>query len=134
VKPKPIKLSVLLPASPAKVFAALTDGRAISKWSGQKGKVQARVGGRFEMFDGWVKGKVVDFKRGKSLAYTWLPGDWPDGAPESVVRYTLSPAKGGTKMGLLHSNFPNEAQRKSHSSGWIEFFFEPLKEYLSSDR
>jgi uncharacterized protein YndB with AHSA1/START domain len=132
MKSRHIRLSVLLPASPGKVFTALTDSRTISKWSGQKGRVEAKVGGKVEMFDGWVKGKVTEFKPGRSLAYTWLPGDWPEDSPESVVRYTFGAAKAGTNVTLVHSNFPNEAQKKSHKNGWLEFVFAPLKDYLST--
>jgi len=48
------------------------------------------------------------------------------------VRYTFGAAKVGTNVTLVHSNFPNEAQKKSHKSGWLEFVFEPLKDYFST--
>ncbi len=129
-----LKMTVSIGANPKEVFSALTDSKAISQWSGQKGRVASKVGGKFEMFDGWVKGKVIEYTPGKSVAFTWIPEDWPEGADESVVRYTLLPSKGGTKMVLKHSGFPNESQRKSHRGGWKEFVFDPIKEYFSARR
>ena len=131
MKPRSIKLFVSITAKPEDVFVALTDAKKIARWSGQKGKVAPKVGGKFEMFDGWVKGTVLEFKPGKLLAYTWVPDDWPEGAEESVVKYTLVPVKGGTKVVLEHSHFPNEDQKKSHTGGWKEFVFDPLKDHFS---
>lgn len=127
--PKPIKIAVTVPAPPREVFAALTDAKTIRLWSEQRGSVQPRVGGKVELFDGWVKGKVLEYKPGKALAYTWQPGDW-DGAVKSTVRYTFSATRSGTKITLTHSGFPNEHERKNHYSGWYEYVFGPLKTYF----
>ncbi|MEK6756892.1 MAG: SRPBCC domain-containing protein [Bacteroidota bacterium] len=132
MKSSPIKLTVVLPGKPNEVFGALTNAKIIAQWNGQKGKVEAKVGGKFEMFDGWVKGKVLEFEPGKTLAYTWRPGDWPEDAQESVVKYSFTSTKRGTKVVLEHSNFPNETEKKNHKSGWMEFVFEPLRNHLSS--
>ena len=126
-----LRMSVTLPAGPEMVFTALSKAWSIARWSGQKGSVSSVPGGRFEMFDRWVRGKVLEFKRGKVLAYSWLSGDWPEGAPESIVRYTFAPVKGGTRVNLVHTGFPNDEQRKSPRSGWKEFVFKPLNEYLA---
>ncbi len=126
-----LRISVTLPAGPETVFAALTKASSIARWRGQKGSVSSAPGGRVEMFDRWVRGKVLEYKQGKVLAYSWLPGDWLEGAPESIVRYTFVPVKGGTRVTLVHTGFPNAEQRKSHRSGWKEFVFKPLKEYLT---
>lgn len=127
--PKPIKIVMTIPAPPRKVFAALTEAKTIRLWSEQGGKIQPKVGGKFEMFDGWVKGTVLEYKPGKALAYTWHPGDW-DGTVKSTVRYTFTATKSGTKVTLTHSGFPNEHERKNHYYGWYEFVFEPLKSYF----
>jgi uncharacterized protein YndB with AHSA1/START domain len=127
-----IRMVVVLPGKPDEVFAALSNARIIAQWCGQKGKVELKIGGKVEMFDGWVKGKVLKFKRGRALAHTWQPGDWPADARESIVEYSFAPAKGGTKVVLEHSGFPNEKERKNHKSGWREFVFDPLRGYLSS--
>ncbi len=128
-----MRLVVVLPGEPDEVFAALTNTRIIAQWCGQKGKVEPKIGGKVEMFGGWVKGKVLKYKPGKGLAYTWQPGDWPADARESVVKYSFTPARGGTKVVLEHSGFPNGREKKNHKSGWMEFVFDPLKSHLSSD-
>jgi uncharacterized protein YndB with AHSA1/START domain len=126
------KLTVTIGAKPKDVFAALTDAKLISTWCGQKGSVSPKVGRKFQMFDGWVSGKVLEFKPGKSLIYTWLPSDWPVFEEESVVKYTFSASGKGTKIVLEHANFPNETEKKNTRSGWKEFVFDPLRKYFST--
>ena len=131
LKSKSIKISVTLPVSPDEVFLALTDKKLIARWCGQRGKIAPRVGGKIEMFDGWVKGKVRTYKPGESLAYTWLPGDWPADAEESLVTYSLTKSGSGTTVNLTHSHFPNPTELKNHKKGWTEYVFDPLKKYFS---
>lgn len=125
-----LNISVTVTAKPKQVFEALTDSKAISRWCGQKGKVESKPGGKFEMFDGWVQGKVLEYEPAKSLAYSWHPSDWPLDAEESVVQYKLNATKSGTKITLKHSGFPNQKELKNHKSGWTDFIFDPLKQYL----
>jgi uncharacterized protein YndB with AHSA1/START domain len=119
-------------ASPSEVFDALTDPRKIRKWSGQSGKVEAKIGGKLEMFDGWVKGKVLSYHRGKTISYTWHASDWDDEVKASIVTFSLTPSKTGTKISLKHSGLPDEKSRKEHAGGWTEFVFDPLKEFFGS--
>ena len=126
-----LKIATTIAGKPDAVFAALTDSKTIGLWSGQKGSVASKIGGPFDMFDGWVKGKVLEYKPGKSLAYTWHTEDWTADTAESVVRYTFAPSKEGTKIVLEHSNFPNESEMKNHKSGWKENVFDPLKNHFS---
>ena len=126
------KLSITLPAGPEAVFDALTNSKKILAWSGgQRGIVEPKVGGKFEFFDGWVKGKVLAYERGKRLSYTWLTADWPEGTQASVVSYVLTKAGARTKISLTHAWFPNAKEMKSHKSGWTEYVFNPLKHYFS---
>ncbi|HTP79758.1 MAG TPA: SRPBCC domain-containing protein [Bacteroidota bacterium] len=130
MKTHTIKLNATFRAKPKDVFSALTDARKISVWTGQKAKVGTRKGGKFEMFDGWVKGKVVAFSRGKNLAYTWRPAEWKKATPSSVVRYKLSNAPGGTRVTLTHSGLPDAKEYRNHRSGWTQVVFKPLKKYF----
>lgn len=125
-------MTITLKAKPAEVFQALTDSKEIQEWSGQRGKVEAKIGGKFEMFDGWVKGKVLAYQKGKSLSYTWVPEDWAKETVASIVRYSFSQTKSGTKVVLRHSGFPDEQQKKEHHGGWTEHVFDPLKGFFES--
>ena len=131
-KPRAISMTVTLNAKPVDVFDALTDSKQILVWSGQRGRVERKIGGKFEMFDGWVKGSVLAYQQGKALSYTWLPDDWDAATKPSIVRYSFVRTKSGTKIVLHHSGFPDEQARKEHHGGWTEHVFEPLKGFFKS--
>jgi uncharacterized protein YndB with AHSA1/START domain len=132
MKPFQCKTTCTIAATPNEVFDALTNAKTIIAWSGgQKGKVEPTIGGKFEFFDGWVKGTVLAYERGKRLSYTWLPNEWPAGTLPSVVKYTFVKAAKGTRVTLTHSGFPNATELSQHKSGWIEHVFDPLKKHFA---
>ncbi len=133
MRPRSIRITVTVPAAPHEVFAALTDGKSISRWSEQKGKVERKVGGKFEMFDGWVKGTVLEYKPAQALAYTWQPSNW-DGTVKSIVKFRFAPTKSGTRITITHTGFPSERERRNHHAGWLQYVFDPLKGYFLTRR
>lgn len=124
-----LKLEFLLSGKPARVMQLLTDPVLIRKWSGEEGIAEQKEGGKFEMFDCWVTGQVLK-ATDNELAVTWLPGDWEDGTPPSEVHFLLKPYAGGTQLTLTHSGFPNEKERDSHKTGWADFYFDPMEDFM----
>jgi uncharacterized protein YndB with AHSA1/START domain len=122
-------LEFILSGKPKRVMQLLTDARLIRKWSGSEAIVENEVGGRFEMFDGWVTGTVLKVGENE-LAYTWSTTDWAEGTTPSEVHYLLKPDEAGTKVVLKHTGLPNEDEMKSHKSGWTDYFFDPLEDFI----
>jgi len=124
-----MKLAFQLSAPPHRVLELLTNAALVRKWSGSEAVIEAKEGGAFEMFDGWVKGNVL--KVGASeLAYTWKTSDWPADTKESEVLYMLEGKDGGTKVTVHHTGLPTEDEAASHRSGWTDYFFDPLEDYI----
>lgn len=118
-------------ASPAKVYAALTEPGLMVKWwcpdagTTLSAEADVRPGGRFSVVFRLLNGQEhnptgiyqeVDPER--KLVFTW---EWP-GMPEreSLVTFRLVPFDGGTELTLVHEHLPEEA-RKSHEGGWSSF-------------
>ncbi len=125
-----IKAAVVIKATSNDIFDALTNSKQMLEWSGQKGVVQPTIGGKFEMFNGWVKGTVLGFERGKLLVVTWKPKEWNRDTVSSIVTYKFAEVKEGTKIMVTHTGFPNSKEAQNHKEGWTQFVFEPLKTYL----
>lgn len=134
MKANSFAISASFPFSSEVVFTALTNARQIAEWSGQSGKVQSTIGGKIELFNGWVKGIVLAYESGKRLSFTWKPSEWTKDKQTSIVTCLFKPTKTGTKLTLKHSGFPNYSELQSHKEGWIEFVFDPLKMYLISEQ
>jgi uncharacterized protein YndB with AHSA1/START domain len=116
-------------ASPAKVWAAITQPARMIQWwgvdAGPTLRVEAdvRPGGRFSIVFRLLNGdehnptgvyrEVIPEKK---LVFTW---EWP-GTPEreSLVTFRLEPFEGGTQLTLIHEQLPSEEARTSHAQGW----------------
>jgi uncharacterized protein YndB with AHSA1/START domain len=124
-----LEMEFILSARPQRVMELLTDPGLIRKWSGADAVLENKPGGRFEMFDGWVTGNVTN-TTANELGYTWKPGDWDEDAEPSEVHYLLKEDEAGTKVFLKHTGFPNASEMEGHKSGWADFFFTPMEDYI----
>jgi uncharacterized protein YndB with AHSA1/START domain len=124
-----LSMEFTLSAKPKRVMELITDPALIRKWSGEEAVLENTPGGRFEMFGGWVTGNILKTSENE-LAYTWMPGDWPEKAEASEVHYLLQEDEAGTKVILKHTGFPDEEEMNSHRTGWSDFFFTPLEDYI----
>jgi len=124
-----LTLEFIFSAKPKRVMQLLTDPVLIRKWSGGEAILDKKIGGEFEMFDGWVKGNVLQVAD-RELAYSWLSSDWPEGAKASEVHYILEDDEAGTKLTLHHKGFSDEEEMESYKTEWTEFFSDPLEDYI----
>jgi uncharacterized protein YndB with AHSA1/START domain len=123
--------TVLINAPAEKVWAALTDRKAIAGWMGQEGlKVTLRKGGRFAFFGGATTGKFTVIQKPNTLEYTWRQQEWPKDWADSLVHWELKPKGGRTQVRLVHSRFPNKHERDGHAEGWDLYFLGPMKAWL----
>jgi uncharacterized protein YndB with AHSA1/START domain len=116
-------------ASPAKVWAAITEPRLMMQWWGPdagptlRAEADVRPGGRFNVVFRLLNGEehnptgiYQEVIPEKKLVFTWdLPGT-PE--RESLVTFLLEPMDGGTRLTLRHEHLPAEATRNSHEAGW----------------
>ena len=124
------ELTYLLYASPPKVFEALTQPALIEKWGGGKAIVEPFENGKFEMFEGWVKGNVMRFEPCSMLSYSWKPAEWKPKDKASTVEFKLKEHQVGTELTIIHSGFPGQDEADKHREGWINFVLEPLNDFL----
>ena len=116
-------------ASPAKVWAAITQPELMMQWWGPDAgptlhvEVDVRPGGRFSVVFRLENGEehnptgiYREVVPEQKLVFTWdLPGV---AEPESLVTFLLEPIDIGTKLTLIHTQLPDEAMRRSHEQGW----------------
>lgn len=124
-----------LKATPARVFAAITQPDQIILWWGpDAGQTisadnDLRPGGRysivFRTLDGAEhnpRGRYLEIIPEEKLVFTW---EWP-GHPEweSRVTFELRPIKIGTELTLIHERLPDADAVASHTAGWSGWFDE----------
>ena len=124
-----LKIEILLPATPEQVMQMLTDQKRIAIWSGEEAVFEAKEGGKVSLFGGWMNGEVKKISA-EELSYTWKTSEWTEETEASLVHIKLKVEGEQTLLVLNHTNLPNEEEVKAHDSGWHDFFFTPLEDYL----
>jgi len=114
-------------ASPAKVWAAITQPDQMLQWWGPDAGptlsvvADVRPGGRFSVVFRLMNGQehnptgiYQEVVPERTLAFTWdLPGE-----RVSLVTFRLAPMDGGTELTLTHEQLPDAASCASHEAGW----------------
>ncbi len=126
---KTIRQSVLLPAAPQEVYAALMDSKQHAAFTGDRAAISPRVGGAFTAGSGYITGRNLELKPGKRIVQSWHASDWPAGHG-SRVTFALASARGGTRLTFTHAGVPDEFYADI-KQGWIDFYWEPLRAYLA---
>jgi uncharacterized protein YndB with AHSA1/START domain len=136
-----IHQEVSFDASPAKVYAALTDARQFDavtqlgeavktmKLGRAPTRIDGVAGGAFALFGGFIEGRTIELVPDTLLVQTWREIPWPKGV-YSLVRFALTAQRGGTALAFDHTGFPAGAGHHL-SIGWYQNYWDPLKKYLA---
>jgi uncharacterized protein YndB with AHSA1/START domain len=101
------------------VWSALTDPARLADWMGAS-ELEPRLGGRISMMGNGphpMTGRITVWDPPKVLEFTWSNTH----APDSVVRYELTPADGGTRLLFTHRGMPYENSALM-LPGWHDLF------------
>lgn len=99
-----VRFERTLPGPVARVWAVLTDTRALPGWYGE-GAIEPRAGGTIDLMAGHIRGIVTQWEPPRWLTYSWNvfnPGDAVSPYPESYLTFTLAPAEPGVLLTLEH--------------------------------
>jgi uncharacterized protein YndB with AHSA1/START domain len=105
---------------PEKIWRALTQPHLIEEWL-MKNDFRPVVGHRFDFRADWgsVDCQVLAIEPNKTLSYTWAAYGL-----ESVVTWTLTPTRTGTRLRMEQSGFRPDQQQAYQGAqyGWQQFF------------
>jgi uncharacterized protein YndB with AHSA1/START domain len=94
-----------LPYSPERIWAALTRPEELTAWFAHKVEIEPGAGGRVAMVSGpsafASSGAILTWDPPRVFEYEWHAApraELPQGEPESVVRWELTPTDGGTLL------------------------------------
>jgi uncharacterized protein YndB with AHSA1/START domain len=117
-------------ASPARIFAVLTQSAEFSRMSGgAPAEIDAAPGGAFACFGGMIHGRTIESVPGERLVQAWRAKPWPAGV-YSIVKFELRSEGEGTRVVLDHAGFP-DGQAEHLGPGWNANYWEPLRKLLA---
>lgn len=132
----------LLTATPARVYAALTDAKQFDgvvtlsaamksmPFKDTPSVISTDAGGAFVLFGGYITGRQIELVPNTRIVEVWRAGSWKAGE-YSLVKFELTGQGSNTRLTLDHTGFPaGEAQHLAE--GWLGNYFHPLAKYLGS--
>ena len=128
---KSIRQTETFNAPAAEVYSAFIDEKKHAAFTGASAKINASVGGSFEVWDGYASGKNLELTPDKKIVQSWRASDWPEGV-ESKITLELSEEGGKTRLHFSQTGIPDEFA-DDVEQGWTDFYWQPLKEYLSKN-
>jgi uncharacterized protein YndB with AHSA1/START domain len=126
---------IFIAAPRERVFAALIDRAQALQWGSSaeyeltEWEMQARVGGKWNFTarkrggksnpDLVHYGEITEFDSPRVLEYTWLASWHSEPSHETLVRWELEAAHGGTQVKVTHSGLlPMPEDCKGYAQGW----------------
>lgn len=122
-------VSRVIPSTPEETYKAWLNSKAHAAMTGGEAKVSAKVGGKFEAWDGYIEGKNLELKPSKRILQSWRTSEFDDSEEDSLLEVLFESQGKGTKVTINHSNLP--AHGMQYKQGWVDAYFEPMKAYFS---
>lgn len=124
------KKSVKMGASAEEVYAALTNPFAIELWTGYAAKMSTEPGSEFEIWDGDICGRNLEFEENRLIRQEWYFGD--EGEPSIVTIKLTARSNVQTQVYVTQTNIPDECY-ENIAGGWEEDYLASLKQFLEED-
>ncbi|MCL5257545.1 MAG: SRPBCC domain-containing protein [Chloroflexi bacterium] len=126
-----IEASEVFPVGRETLYNAWLSSEQHSAMTGSAAEIDARPGGRFTAWDGYISGTTTELQPPGRIVQSWRTTDFPEDAPDSRLEVCLETTKEGTRMTLKHAGIP-AGQGAEYEQGWKDFYFEPMKEYFAN--
>jgi activator of HSP90 ATPase len=125
---KVIQQTVTFKVSPHEIYEALMDSKKHAAFTGGKAKISRVVGGKIMAYDDYIVGKNLELVPDRKIIQDWRAVDWQEGY-FSRVTFEFTAVPEGTRLDFIHADVP-EGTEEEFTQGWIENYWEPMKEYL----
>jgi len=115
-------------ATPEDVFRHWVDGEGHALMTGAAASSDARVGGAFDAWDGFIAGTWTALEGPTRIAFRWRTTAWPEGAEDSTVEVTLEPHDRGCRVVIRHEGIPDG--QPDYDQGWIDHYLTPMASHF----
>ncbi|HWF12899.1 MAG TPA: SRPBCC domain-containing protein [Candidatus Acidoferrales bacterium] len=118
-------------ATPAMLYDLFADSAKHTAATGMPAKISRKVGGTWTAFGKMLLGKNLVLIPNRMIVQTWRSSEWKKSDPDSILVVSFEKVAGGAKADLVHVGVP-EYDHEGVTQGWIKYYWEPWKAYLSS--
>ena len=110
------------------------DSKTHGEMIGGSAKIDARVGGKFEIWDGSIKGKTLELnpkKRRIVQEWRYNYNDWSENEPSTVTIQFVPHKNNRTKINFSQENIPDK-YAQDISEGWSDYYWKPMQDYFKN--
>lgn len=120
----------VIPASLNQVYAAWLDSDEHSAMTGSPARVSTNVGGKFEAWNGYIRGKNLELEKSNRILQLWRTSEFEESDEDSLLEVLFESAKYGTKIRIRHTQLPKHGMQ--YQQGWRDAYFTPMKAYFAT--
>ncbi len=120
-------------ATPRAVFDAWMSSKAHTDMTGGAAEIDAKVGGEFTAWDGYIRGRTLELEPGKRITQTWRTTEFAEGAQDSNVEIELDALPGGTQITVHHTGLA-DGEAEKYLDGWAQFYETPMKSFFGEPK
>ena len=130
--PLQFAVSAEIPATRQAIYNAWLNSDGHAAMTGADATAGNNIGDAFTAHDGYISGKNMELVPFTKIVQTWRTTEFEEGEEDSILEVTLADKDGNTMVTLNHCNLPPHGNQ--YYQGWIDYYFEPMKEYFSANR
>ncbi len=127
MKTKSISQTIIITgATPHELYEIFMDETKHAEIVNSTAKISRDVGGRFEVYDGYIEGTNIELLQDKKIVQNWRGDEdyWPK-EHYSKLEITFEKDVNGTRVTLLQEGVPEEGF-DDFGNGWYEFYWNPM--------
>ncbi|MBC7884335.1 MAG: SRPBCC domain-containing protein [Saprospiraceae bacterium] len=127
---KSIVQTIWFEASAEVVYHMLMDAGTHAAFTNSKATISKELDGKFSVYDGYCHGYNIELKEGEKIVQAWHFAEegWPDDH-FSICTFIFEHLGTKTKLTFTQTGIP-EHKAEALESGWREYYWEPMQEYL----
>ncbi len=127
---KTIVQTITFNAGPETLYALYADSKKHTASLGSKAHISTKVGGKWEAYDGTLRGTTLGVIRNRLIVQSWRADDWTAGQDDSVLTLFFEKNGKGGRVTMVHANIPDE-HYPGIKTGWTTYYWAPWKKYLA---
>jgi uncharacterized protein YndB with AHSA1/START domain len=116
-------------ATPEEIFEAWLDSDKHTEMTGSPAMASKEIDGKFTAWEDYIAGTNLEIEPYQKIKQSWRTREFDTSYEDSIVEILLTPTEEGTELKLIHTHIP--PTHTGYKQGWIDFYFEPMKEYFS---
>jgi hypothetical protein len=116
--------------APERLYGVYVDAGEHARATGQPAAIDAREGGAFSAYGGYLTGTFIRLVPGLLVVQFWRSEHFKDSDPDAIlsIAFRINEYE-RTEAELLLTNVPDGMTRHDNSS-WNQFYWEPFRDYL----